>query len=175
MALSSDGMTLRAGLVALALFACKEREAAGPPAAGSGAPGGSGTAAPAVPGPGATRTGTGPTLPAVVDAAPGGGTPREQFTDEARDDAWADATEQAIIDRIIDLDDNDKRNIFVECKTTQCRIDYSAPETVGIADAIARFEDQAGLRGIAQSMYIDMAPADGLGQQKLVVYARFAR
>jgi hypothetical protein len=168
MALSSGEMTLRMALVVLAFCGCKDREPAPPAAGGSGAGVGSAAARP-------TRTGTGPNLAPITDAAPGGTTPRQQFTDEPRDDAWADATEQAIIDRVGDLDDGDQRDLFVECKTTQCRIDVRSPETDGLGATIARFEDQAGLRGIAQSMYIDMEPEGRLGERHLVVYATFKR
>jgi hypothetical protein len=173
MPLSSDEMTLRIGIVALALVACKERDPAPTPAAGSGTAAGGGTAAVPVPGPGATRTGTGPSLPAVPDAASAGDGPpivtRDGFAAETRDEAWAAETERAIGERLQALSPK------VECRTTQCRIALAAPDHPRLADAIATLEAPDGLGGIARNMLVEAAQPKPDGTVELVVYASIPR
>ena len=146
-------------VVAIAVAACKDKQAAAPaekPVSGAQTPGPERPRTPGVPGPDPGPSAPAPSLDVAFDA-------------ETEDAAWSSATEQAIAAVAPDLGD-------VTCKRMQCRATVSAATETELAAKLDQLQSEESLRGLdgAQNVLLT-APETTGGKTAMKIYVRFER
>lgn len=111
--------------------------------------------------------------PATADGAPPepvAASPQPAFAAQARDPAWAGATEAEIQRRLARLGAKLER---AECRHDQCELTFGG-STEDVADSLAALENGRGLRALARSVLLT-APEQRDGRTIVRAYARFDR
>ena len=122
-------------------------------------------AAPAEPSLPAPSTTPAPSLPPAPTAD-------DAFSEESRDDAWADQTEAELAKRWTNV--RGAKLERTECRQSQCRLLVTGSQD-DVATAIADLEGPRGLHGFARGVHLTSPETRADGTVALRVFVRFER
>lgn len=118
-------------------------------------------------GPSLPTTNPPPSLPPST-----GPTAEDTFSEEVRDDAWADKTETELAKRWKQV--RGAKLESTECRQAQCRLVVTGAEA-DVATSIADLEGPRGLHGFAENILLTSPSKAADGTITLRVYAKFDR
>ena len=117
----------------------------------------------------------GPSLPTPNPAAPAlppAPTADDTFSEEPRDDTWADQTEAELAKRWTKI--RGAKLESTECRQSQCRLLVTGAQD-DVATAIADLEGPRGLHGFARGVHLTSPETRADGTVALRVFVRFER